>query len=305
MKRFFAIALMLSASCYSVMACDVCGCSSSSQGLGLLPQLGKHFIGVQYQYQTFNSRQVSLLEYGSYEYSTQQFQTAQLWGRYSLGKRVQLFGFVPYVYNTHTNASGTFHSSGIGDVSALANIVLVNSADTVKVRHQLQAGGGVKAPTGAYTGLLQLQKEGLPRTQPGTGSWDFIVNANYTMRKDNTGINVDASYTLTTANKDEYKFGNKLVSQLVAFHSWQLGDILLIPQAGGRYEFSLHDYDNYSRKWLNEDTGGSIVFGVAGVQAYYKRVGVRLAYSLPLYHQYAAGNVKVTQRTDVGLFMLF
>ncbi len=232
--------------------------------------------------------------------------TIQLWGRYYVGSRVQLFGFVPYHLNAGSDAGTAIKTNGIGDASLLANVVIVKDDSNCKVwHHTLLAGGGVKMPTGKYTGITTLDEEGLPNVQAGTGSWDFIVNANYTVRRQKVGANVDVSYTMTTANTADYKYGNRLNSGLLAFYWWQKNKLSLLPQGGVRFEYSLHDYDNYKNKWLNESSGGTIVFGTVGAQSFYGRYGAKVMYSIPLAQNYAANNVTVNPRLETSVFFLF
>jgi len=219
---------------------------------------------------------------------------------------VQLFAFVPYHINSGSDAGTKISTSGIGDVSVLANVVILKDDSADNIWHQtLIGGGGIKAPTGKYTGITALDEQGLPNVQAGTGSWDFIVNANYTVRRKRIGVNVDASYTMTTANTADYKYGNRLNTGLLGFYWWQKHDFSLLPQGGVRFEYSLHDYDNYARKWLNESSGGSIVFGTVGVQSYFKRYGAKVMYNVPLAQHYAANNVTVNSRIETSLFFLF
>ncbi|MBX2906694.1 MAG: hypothetical protein KF744_11690 [Taibaiella sp.] len=293
-------AVMLAA--YSGKACDVCGCASSGQYFGLLPQASRSFAGVQYQYYKFTTAHPSLFENKREEQSTNFYSTAQAWGRYTLGKRLQLFGFVPYRYNLQESDTITYREHGIGDVTLMADVVFLNSGEAIT--HQLLAGGGVKLPTGQYTGVSENDRLGLPNMQPGTGSWDAILNANYTMRQGRKGLNVDASYTLTTPNRDHVKYGNKFAAGVVAFRSLHADDVTIIPQIGARYEFALHDYDNYSRKWLNEQSGGYMAFGTVALQANYRRAGLRMIYNLPVSQKYSSGYVYARQKIETSLFIL-
>ncbi len=287
-------------------ACDVCGCSASSNSLGILPKATFNFIGIQYLYNGFSSDHPSLFENRPNEQAKDYYNTLQVWGRYNVGSRLQLFAFLPYRYNQQRGDTGTVTMSGIGDISFLANVILIKD-DPARSgwQSQLLAGGGLKLPTGSYTGITQRDKEGLPNMQPGTGSWDFILNTNYTLRRRNNGLNLDASYTITLPNSESYKYGNRLGAGLLAFHSFTHRDVTLTPQAGIRYEYSLHDYDNYERRWLNKQSGGYLCFAAAGMQAYYKRLGLRVVWQLPLSQDYATGYVTATNKIDAGLFLLF
>lgn len=306
MKRFLFTVIMLAGITYNARPCELCGCSASNQYLGILPQFYNQFIGVQYQYTSFTARQRSLMDPSDYERAYEFNNTYQLWGRYYIGKRVQLFGFVPYHMNSGSDMGMPIKTNGIGDVSILANAVILKDDSSCKTWHQtLLAGGGVKMPTGKYTGITTLDQQGLPNVQAGTGSWDFIVNANYTVRYQKTGINADVAYTMTTANKVDYKYGNRLNTGLLAFYWWQQKDLSLLPQAGIRYEYSLHDYDNYSNKWLNGNSGGNIIFGTVGLQSFYKRYGAKVMYNIPLEQHYAANNVTVKPRLETSILFLF
>lgn len=306
MKFLKTLLLALSVMSYNAEACDVCGCSASNQYLGLLPKSTLSFISLQYQYNSFKSDHPSLFENRPNEVASDYYNTVQLWGRYAVTDRLQVFAFVPYRYNMQKTDTSTYTNSGIGDMSVLANWVLIkDNVIDAKWRHQLFAGGGVKAPTGSYTGITAMDKQGLPNMQPGSASWDFIVNANYTVRKNAAGINLDAAYTFTTANKDAYKYGNKLNAGLLGFYFIKKGKYNFIPQIGVRYEYSLHDYDNYTRKWLNEQSGGYMSFATAGLQVYYNKIGAKVTYQQPLMQQYSSGYVTARQRIDVGIFLLF
>jgi hypothetical protein len=286
-----------------VYACNTCGSSSAGQSLGLLPTLHKHFAGLQYQYRGFNSVHPALSETKPPEHSAESYNTLQIWGRYHVSNRVQVFAFVPYTSNLQTKDGTEVRSKGLGDVSALVNIVALRRMKN-DIGQFLLAGGGIKAPTGAYTAYDPADRNGLPNMQPGTGTWDFIANANYTLQYKNSGVNAEASYTFTTAGKDYYKYGNRLSSGIMGFYRWQVNEVALLPQLGMRYEYALHDYDNYKRKWLNEQTGGYHLFGSVGMQAYYKRIGMQLGYLWPLTQHFAAGNVKATYFANAGLFLL-
>ena len=306
MRSISLMAMLVMSISYSAQSCDLCGCSASNQYLGILPQFYRQFVGIQYQYTGFTAKQPSLLDPADKETAYEYNNTLQLWGRYHVSNRVQLFAFVPYHINNGSDAGPRINTNGIGDISVLGNVAIIQDDSTLKTwHHTLLAGGGVKAPTGQYTGITTLDEQGLPNVQAGTGSWDFIVNANYTVRRRQVGINADASYTMTTANTAGYKYGNRLNASVLGFYWWQKNSLSLLPQAGVRYEYSLHDYDNFEKKWLNENSGGNIIFATAGVQAYFKRIGGKVMYNVPVSQHYASNNVTVQPRLETSLLFLF
>ncbi len=288
------------------MACDLCGCAASSQYMGLLPQQYKHFIGLQYQYASFTADQPSVFDKDEIEHADEYINTYQVWGRYSISNKVQLFAFIPYHQNRGTDMETPIKVDGIGDITVLANVTLLKQDDCAKkMKYTLLAGGGIKAPTGANKGITKLDEEGLPNVQAGTGAWDFITNANYTISRGKSGLNLDAAYTFTTTTKESYKYGNHLNSSLLYFYQLQHKKLTLLPQGGLKYEYALSDYDNYGRKWLNSNSGGSLVFAAAGVQAFYNHIGARLLYSIPFAQHYAGGNVTTHSRLETSIYFLF
>lgn len=78
-----------------------------------------------------------------------------------------------------------------------------------------------------------------------------------------------------------------------------------MPTLGIKYEYTLHDYDDYSRKWLNDQTGGTMMYGTAGMQVYRGRMGLQLGMELPLAQNYAGGNVKARYKAMSGLLFMF
>lgn len=305
MKQFICIVALMLGMHTSAMGCDMCSCSSAGQYLGILPGHYRHFAGLQYLYTGFSTSQPSISDPEVSVHAHEFINTMQAWGKYSIGSRVQLFAFVPYHNKAGRNEGTPFSTSGVGDVSALANYVLLNHRQKGKYTHTLIAGGGIKAPTGRYIGISELDRRGLPNVQAGTGSWDGVVNANYTVWRNKTGLNAEAAYTLTTANADQYKYGNKLSTAITAFYTVSKGKWTMLPQVGMRYEYALHDYDNYSRRWLNKVSGGQLMFATAGIQAYYNRLGARATYSLPVMQNFSSGFTTSMHRAEAGIFFLF
>lgn len=304
MKQLISTVLVLL--CHSaVWACDVCGTSAGNQGLGLLPQAGSHFAGIQYQYRTYNSIHPALSDTRPDTRSTEQYRTLQAWGRWYISNRWQIFSFVPYRFNSYSSNTGDTAISGLGDISVLASYTVINSSNDNAFMHRLQAGTGIKAPTGTYTGISERVQSGMPDIQAGSGAWDIPININYTARRNNIGTNIDIMYNMTTPGQDRYKFGDRLSGQLTGFYWLQVNDISILPQLSAQYDHVLHDYDDYDKKWLNTQTGGQIISAKLGAQAYYRGVGVQVAYSIPVWQDFGSGYVNMRNGLDAGLMFLF
>ena len=308
MKAIFSglMMVLLGAVAFPAAACDVCGCSGSNQYMGILPQFYRHFIGLQYQYRTFSSEHIPFRAGDEPEHSTEQYQTIQLMGRYYISKRIQLLAFLPYHINRKDEDGVISHSNGIGDASILANTEILNTKDAdATMQQKLFAGGGLKLPTGHHDALASTGTDGLPNMQPGTGSWDFLANVNYTIRRKGIGANADITYTQTTPNHESYKYGNRLSVGVTGFYWWQRKYVRLLPQAGLRYNYAATDWDNYSKGWINDVSGGHQLFSAVGTQAYYKMWGVQLLWYQPLEQHYAQGLVTAGAHTEATFFFLF
>jgi len=306
MSKTFWAALLCAGLPAQVLACDVCGCSASAQTLGILPRAAFNFIGLQWTYQQFDSDHPALFDDNRREQSTQVYHTAQLWGRYNLGSRLQMFAFLPVRSTVHVQDRVRSTESGLGDASVMLNaVVLRESGWDTAVQHSLIAGGGVKLPTGRYAGVRDADRQGLPNLQPGTGSVDFLVNASYTVRAGRTGLNADAAYTISLANNADYRYGNRFNAGLLLFRSLSRKRMQLLPQAGLRLEASTRDYTSWSRGWQNTTSGGTMLFAAAGVQGYRGKVGLRLLGQIPVAQRFAAGYVAAGPRVDAGAFFLF
>ncbi|MDI9320919.1 MAG: hypothetical protein QM530_10690 [Phycisphaerales bacterium] len=301
-KNCILFLLLATSNVPMLSACDVCGSSVSSQSLGLLPQFSKHFVGLQYSYSSSISNHPSLFAGKPDEHTEQQFTNTQIWGRYQIAKRVQLFAFVPYVHSANQNSENSVVNNGIGDATLMGNVSFPFKQRSENKRLLLM-GIGIKFPTGKYN--PNVANNSLPNAQTGSGSWDFIANANYTQKVEKWGYNIDLSYLLTTANAWQYKFGNRLNASAICFYWIERKHITIVPQAGVKIEYALHDYDNYSKKWLNEKTGGIMNFASIGTQLFYKKIGFKATFQIPLYQHYASGYVHSNVRFESGFFLLF
>ncbi|MBL7712117.1 MAG: hypothetical protein JNL13_06625 [Chitinophagaceae bacterium] len=296
-----ALLLIATGGTLSAPACDVCGGGTGIQGPGLFAQFSGHFAGLQLLHSATSARHPSLFAGKPDEVSSQHYTTVQAWGRYQLSKRIQLAGILPYSSNQNRDPL-LRTQSGLGDAVLLAYVSLPLDGKQGTANKLLLIGGGVKLPTGQYN---SSGTETIPALQTGTGSWDFTGNISYTRRYTRWGYNGDLAYLLTTANRELYKYGNRMNASGLVFYQFTPGSFRILPQAGLRAEYTLHDYDNYGKKWLNEQSGGTAAFASAGLQAYFKKLGLRAMLHLPFYQHLSAGYVHSTARTEAGIFILF
>jgi hypothetical protein len=302
MKRLLVIGAAMLLAGAVVRACDMCGGGGGDQYIGLLPAFNRNIAGLQYLSASYSGTFPALLvDMNGDDHTKDHYHTMQAWARHRLGKHYQVFVFVPYQYNRRVlNGAGSVNS-GIGDLTVMVNRVFV-ATETGLWKHTLFGGAGIKLPTGKSAGT---NSSVMPATNPGTGTYDFIFNGNYTLQLGKVGLNADVSGVMTNPTREHYKYGNRFSTSVTGFYAIQPGNFRLTPQLGLRQEYANQDYYNYERGWLNTGTGGNILSATVGVLAGYRNYGVRLNYLLPVSQYYADGQVVCNGKAEAGFFILF
>ncbi len=301
MKRIVQCTVFAVLIVHSVYACDMCGGTSGNQYIGLLPAFNRNFIGVQY----LTGKQSGTYPTGLFdkteEHTTDYYNTVQLWGKHRIGQKYMIFAFVPYQTNIRVKDGIRSSYSGLGDMTIVLNRTFLNR-NGGSLKHTIFGGVGVKLPTGNAT---KNSERSLPGVNPGTGTWDFSANANYTARYKNGGVNVAISGVLSTVASDKYKVGNRLNTAITGFYSTELGRFVLSPQLGCRYEYATQDFYNYQHSWINDYSGGQVLYGTAGLQVVIKNIGMRLTYMIPMLQQFNGNQVSAIFKANIGLFTTF
>lgn len=291
---FIAVALLAVQS--GVSACDVCGCSIGGNYFGILPQFHRHFVGLRWSEQSFQSaHSKSAAEAGRFD-SDESFRTADLLGRFYLSRRVQMFALVPYHFFHRVEDNQTIQTQGLGDVSVMAGYILLDTGDSLrrKWQHSLTLNGGVKLPTGSHN-LTNPEGELLhPNLQPGTGTTDFMLSVMYTARHGAWGFNADALARFNTANhQQDYRFGHRLSGSAKVFYWQNAGRFLLLPNAGVFADAAQANEGNID---FTEGTGGAIVFGTLGLDTYLGNFSVGFSFQQPLWQHLGNGKVHNNSR---------
>lgn len=305
-KLFFVIGILLPVLSLSnnAVACDICGCSASGYQLGILPQYHKNFIGLRYNFRQFRSTHPLELGNVTNHTSREYYHTTELWGRWYPLKRLQLFAFVPFQYFKREEGKTVTTVSGLGDITLVANYSLIDNTGDLsrKWQHLFQAGGGIKLPTGK-NGLSDPGGNIYQNFQPGSSSTDFILNAVYTLRHNQWGLNTDASYRINTTNKESYRFGNRFNTSLRAFYWQSLGkNVSLLPYAGVMYEHAAADREKSKNK---DYTGGDMVHASVGADVYFKRFSAGAQLQTPVYQHLSEGYNKAYARISATVNYFF
>lgn len=286
-------------------ACDICGCGIAGGYLGVLPQFQKNLIGLRYFQSSFHHPATLLNTTDGQFLKTDFYHSADLWLRYYMTDKLQVFTFLPYKVNVRSYENGfTEKLSGVGDIQINALQQIINqAADPNRLyRHIWFVGGGVKLPTGRY-----MQRDSGRRMFPlpiqvGTGAWSFLAQNLYILRVKNFGFQTDVQYRYQLANELQYRMGNAMTASGSAFYWWQLTPHLaVLPIFGGQFEYLGKDTEyNYTK----ENTGGRFGLVNAGVDIYYQRAIFQIFGQWPVLNLVQEAQPGAGVRMGVG-FALF
>ncbi len=276
-----------------LLACDACGCSISQSYTGVMPQLGGHYLGIWWQHQAYRIQTEDAFT-GSRQEHQEYFNTIELRGRLQLLPRLQLSAIMPYAQRYRPGeGSGTF-LNGLADPVVLLHGVIIDNGDSTaaRVQHRLVAGAGVKAPLG------QFQQPGPeevvnPNLQIGTGSWDFLLNASYTLRWGSWGVNTDFTYRYNGESANGYQFGDRISGVASLFRLEQLGQWQLMPNAGLFYERAWLDVEN---GFFRTNTGGNAMMAALGVESFRSGYNIGLSLNLPVRQNWNGGLLRARPR---------
>lgn len=297
---------MLAGLCsWPAMACDICGCSINGYHYGILPQFRKNIIGVNYSYRSFSSQHlISETLYILGNRSTEYYNTAELWGRMQVGKRLQLYAFVPVNHYIQREAGTSSKTSGLGDITLAANYILYNSAPQrdKRFKQTLLAGGGIKLPSGKFNNP-KTGDELNPSMNTGTGSIDYLAQVIYQCRYGRAGLNTDMNYRVNSNNSRDFRFGNRLTTAARLFYWKDIGkQATLLPNAGILYE---HAEKDHHQGEVQAFSGGHITQLVAGLECYRGRLNLGVTYNHPLSQQLSQGLVVMNDQCSVHVNIVF
>jgi hypothetical protein len=243
--------LLLAVAGQEAGACDICG-GVSHLNPYMFPHLSKSYVSFAYLRNLYYST-----EDGTYSKISNNALLVS--GQVTLNSRLQVMAFVPYNFNQTEAGISASTTKGLGDVTLLANYNLLR-LNTATVRHSLSLGAGIKLPTGNYNNkLADVSNEAL---QLGTGSLDYLANAVYRVSAGNVTVSALGTYRYTTANSNDYRYGDVLTTGASAVYVIDRNKFSLNPYVQVTNEMHYRDASNHV---LQNGSGGSVLYTGGGV----------------------------------------
>ncbi len=275
--------------------CDACGCSANGGSMGFSSMFNNNFIGVRYFNQSYTSKDGI---FNNSPWVDETFNTVQIWARIPITAKLQLTALVPYHSHNRERSTGDENIKGLGDITVLAMYTIYEtSRDSTVFTHKLQLGGGFKAPTGKFD---EANNKGSvnPGFQVGTGSWDYLLNTEYVVKKGQLGLNSMLNYAFKTKNKKDYQFGNQLNYGSTLFYLFDLEKVKLVPQLGVAGEV----YKGNTQHGLDvPDSAGDVVFSKFGFEVGRNNFSIGANVMLPINQNLSNGKVESNYRWSINL----
>lgn len=280
---------------FQLFACDVCGGVNTSGGMGFAPTNDFHFIGIRSNYRRFNSQGHSILT--GKTNSTEYFFLTDIVGKFQLSKRWQLMGILPYSFVTQNENSSRTTQAGIGDISLLAFFSPIIQVDsTGKLKSQLNAGVGVKTPTGDYA----TDAHTMSNMYPGTGAYDLTISMNYLWQKEKFGFQFEASETYRFENNYGFQYGNILNLGLNYFRVLSKNSKLFRPFVG--VQANQFSKDRINGKIVSESVNhGFTLNGKIGLNYVQSNWFFAVSGQLPIIQSLGDGDVNQKEAVQVSI----
>ncbi len=288
MKKYFALFAFIVCTTVNSIACNSCGCDITSR---IYPSDFARFAGIGYSLNHFKGKHRE----GSF--SHEYYHRADLFGKLAFNSRLELIVNIPYM-STITSSEGTINDmiSGLGDMAILTRYAIYDSA-RIGLSKRFVIGGGIEAPTGKNN-IKNSVGDIVQPLQPGSGSWDFLLNANYAIRNLNYGFVADGGFKWHTKNVNGFKRPNFLTLNVEVLKYISIKRSKLAPKLLASFEQTFKASGNDST--LNFLARRNFLTLGLGLDYTYKNYFVSANYRLPIYQS----SLTTQQLQNVNRFQL-
>ena len=317
MKKYFMMLLLL-LSGPVVWSCDICGCF-----MGITPYDNQGSAGFIYRMRSFNGyygRSQTHRPFPSGSLRTahgghnpglssgdsvwsgkdyEEFRVIEFRARYFLHQRIELNVIMPFIFNKSETNGHLEQVSGSGDLNLFAAVHLLLPKPENTWQHRLMAGSGIKLPTGSNS---KTGKDGIRHDlmmQPGTGSTDYFIYAQYITGFRKLGGSLNVMYKINGENKHHESVCNSVTSFASLFCRFRAAsDFYIMPTVQGYYEKS-------NGVSVNGEilAGTSMHVAMAGpcLELYYRNVSFRSSFEWPVFEHQETNRPGSAGRLVIGL----
>jgi len=282
------IALLAITMAYTSNACDICGCGVGNFNPHMFPHFAQKFITFGYNYRDYQSNAHD--DMGNEMLNREYYHSFSAAGQFTIARKIELMGYLPFQSNVQKGPEGNKSLNKLGDAVFLANYRIVDhSSSNNKLRQTVVGGVGIKLPTGGYHYEEGSEKEvDNPNFQAGTGSTDFLLNGSYSLRYGKCAMSTGITYKMNTTNKEDYCFGDRLLTVVQFNYVKDVGNISVIPNVGVMIEK------------MNEDelggvavdhTGGHNMQATVGLDVNNRKIAAGIFYNKPINQDLGMGHV--------------
>ena len=288
----------------ALLSCDICGCSSATFGMGLLPGQPQHFVGLQWTQRGYTSTHRTLFANETPIVTRELLQEVDVAGRWSISRRWQLSGKLSYRMASSEGTDQNLSTQQAGDPSLMIMRVFGDVSDTLcqRMRHVWMGGMGIEIPL-VPSRLRDAKGEVMPTLlQPGSGSWDPLLRVAYIGTSDRQGWLVELQSMLSTYRKNGDRRGHQCSLSARYHRRWRLrADWAVIPHASVAA-------DLIGREWMdqryNNDSGGAVVYVRPGLDITYRSIAFRGYVQCPAWSRLSDGLVVPEAPLHISLIYL-
>lgn len=295
-KILYSIVVLCFLGQQKALACDSCGCSVNSGGVGLLAHYNSKFAGMAYMLAPFES---SHDHEQTYRDNLHQIQTSF---SFFLYKRTKLTVLQSYKYNARIieNYSNSIH--GLGDLKVQMEIPLFMSSDVSKNQWRIDLTLGTKLPIGKYDSNLHAVN--LPENFAiGQGNFAFYAAPAFSIKMDKNTVYINSFGQFNSRSFDGFRYGHQLSSQFYYAYEYKYKNLTLIPLIGGNYEYV--SSNKYANNRIVENSGGQGLFTFSGIHVQWNNIFIGGTYSYPIIQNYANKDVHAISRWSSQITYIF
>jgi hypothetical protein len=289
---------------HTSLACDVCGAAVGSPGGEVIPGIFTNFIGFRTQYRSFQTTHIPIFNEDPWQ-SKEEFWSADLFGRFSPIRQVQILGSLPFNRVNKSELGVNSITQGLGDAVIRVNYLAIdkeeNEADRIT---NLFVGSSLKLPTGRWRvsdhELAIFNRNMLP----GTGTFDYGFHLDFIHRKSSWGVMASQVFLVRGTQSNQYAFGNVYQGAISGFYYEKRSKYSMILEIGGNLLSTSSDIDLRFNE-VNPYTGGIMVSPFIRGNAFIGNFILIGNLQVPLYQNLAKGYVNNQLTASIALVYQF